>query len=135
MARCRTVAVGDLALDSKRCSRGLDGTGNTIGRNVEMSHGSDGGWTQNAEPHTISGEGAVGEAVSAQAGSGHIEDHDVGLDLLWIEGNARQLGESLCQEAGSLVIFGQSVDMMAKGVDSGSGDDPACRMAPPNRCL
>src|SRR3954447_8692817 len=130
MASCRTALRDNVALVPKCCSRCLECQGNTIGRNVEVGHGSDHVRSENAEADAVAGEGPLDELISGQSGSADIEDHDVGLHRCRVQFDAAEVGQAFGELSGSVVVFSQPIDVVAQCVNPGRRDDPGLPHGP-----
>ena len=69
-------------------------------------------------------EDGLDDAGRAQAGAGDVEEDEVGLDPLHVDGEARNLGQPLGEAAGVGVVLAEALDVVAQGVDPAGRDDP-----------
>ncbi len=71
-----------------------------------MGHRAHQRWAEHAETHAEAFERPTPELRPGQPRAADVEDHDVGLDRAGVQGDARQLGQSLGQAARSRVVLG-----------------------------
>src|SRR3546814_1438406 len=65
----------------------------------------------------------VAERVGGHAGAGDVEEHDVGLDLLRVDLDARQVAQRLREQAGVGVILGEALDIVLERIDAGRSEE------------